>query len=416
VVYEGLDLTTGATVALKVMSVKDGRATVPIKGVRREIEYAASVQHDNVVKLVDFVADEHQIVIVWELIEGSDLLDLLNERGGRLDEAAAAFYFAQLLRGVTFIHAHGLCHRDLKPENCMVERSTNRLKIIDFGLSKHQQSAVTLGVGTPDYMAPELLGNGGAAALHERRVGQYDARACDVWAMGVLLYLLVTGQYPFEDPHQPHNVVATLQNIAAGRARPLPRRLGADCVGIIGAMLTKDPAQRITLQGLSEHPWMRAAAEGGAAAPMEVDAGAGAGPSSPVRAPPPLSPSAAAAVAAARAAAGVPPADAPRVESFSFPSVGAVVNSKPTPITPKVVAMQAGGGGGAGSPTVLAPRPAAGPARAGGSGGRDCIVPMVPGHGAAAAAAAADKPASRVGGFCKMWLGGFGSAPKAGSQ
>jgi serine/threonine protein kinase len=262
-VYEGIDGLNGSHVALKVMTAKEGRASVPIAGVRKEINYARSVQHPNVVRLIDFISEAGTMVIVWELIDGPDLLDLLNERGGRIDEASAAGFFAQLLRGVTFMHASGLCHRDLKPENCMVERATNRLKIIDFGLSKHQQSAVTLGVGTPDYMSPELLGLGpdgaalGAKVLYERREGCYDASACDVWAMGVLLYLIVSGVYPFEDPLQPSNVVATLENITGGRMRPPPKRLSPHCVDIIRAMLQRNPSQRITLAQLARHPWLQ---------------------------------------------------------------------------------------------------------------------------------------------------------------
>lgn len=262
VVYEGQDLhsTEYKSVALKIMSLKDGKATMPLTNVKREVEYAASLQHENIVRLIDFVIDGQTIIIVWEIIVGPDLLDLLNECGGRMEEKDAAFYFSQLLQAVNFIHSNGLCHRDLKPENCMIDRATKKLKVIDFGLSKHQASAVTLGVGTPDYMSPELLGGGAGASaastLVERRTGHYDARAIDVWAMGVLLYLLVSGQYPFEDPAEPHNVVRTLQNIAAGRIRPLPRRTSPECASLLGAMLTKDPAQRITLASIAQHTWM----------------------------------------------------------------------------------------------------------------------------------------------------------------
>lgn len=76
---------------------------------------------------------------------GEDLLDFLNARGGVLREAEARGYFTQLALGVAFIHSQGLAHRDIKPENCMVEAGTGRLKLIDFGLSKRQQSACTLG-------------------------------------------------------------------------------------------------------------------------------------------------------------------------------------------------------------------------------------------------------------------------------
>jgi len=249
VVYSGIDLITSKTVALKVMSAKHKKES-NLKAVKREIEYAMSVRCEYVVQLLDFVSDDQHVVIVWELIEGSDLLDLLNEKGGRLNERDAAFYFSQLHQAISFIHSNGLVHRDLKPENCMVEAATNKIKLIDFGLSKRDQSAVTLGVGTPDYMSPELLGMDAGddfVALKQRREGKYDAKACDVWALGVLLYLLVTGKYAFEDPRKANNVIATLQNIRSGKMRALPSRISPECSDLIQKMLQHDPTKRITL-------------------------------------------------------------------------------------------------------------------------------------------------------------------------
>ena len=156
VVYEAEDVELGEKVALKVMNNRDGVMAMPVKAVKREIEYASSISHDNIVKLIDVFAERQSLIIVWELVQGADLLDLLNEHGGRMSERRAFKYFAQLLNGVLFLHSNGFCHRDLKPENCMVDKGTHILKIIDFGLSKHLDSAVTLGVGTPDYMAPEV--------------------------------------------------------------------------------------------------------------------------------------------------------------------------------------------------------------------------------------------------------------------
>jgi len=370
------------------MSMKDGKASVPIKGVRREIEYAASVQHDNVVKLIDFVADEQQIVIVWELIQGIDLLDLLNEKGGRLEELQAAHYFAQLLRGVDFIHNHGLCHRDLKPENCMVERGTNKVKIIDFGLSKHQQSAVTLGVGTPDYMAPELLGSatGGFAALQERKVGQYDARACDIWAMGVLLYLLVTGQYPFEDPKQPQNVVATLQNISQGKIRPLPCRVSIECADLISAMLTKNPADRISLQNIAVHPWLKKAGLAGDSTIGIIK--------QPTTATSMATPATTATNKQQQQQDTSQPMDVdkPRGESFSFPAPSTSLASKATPIN--VITLNANGST---SPTVSAPHAMNTPTR-------DRVVPLVPDTIQEEASGSSDRR-RLVPAFCRMWFG-----------
>ena len=97
-----------------------------------------------------------------------DVLDYLNSLGGVMSEPEARGFFRQLLSGIRCIHDNGFCHRDIKPENCMIETSTGTLKIIDFGLSKHLDSAKTLGIGTPDYMAPEMLSQGGDAAAGSR--------------------------------------------------------------------------------------------------------------------------------------------------------------------------------------------------------------------------------------------------------
>jgi serine/threonine protein kinase len=269
VVYDADDLEKGMRVALKVMNTRDGVMTMPIKQVKREVEIASSMRHPNIVQLIDVFAEGTQLVIVWELVSGPDLLDLLNACNGRMTEKQAAHYFRQIHMGVTFLHDNGLCHRDLKPENCMVDAKTDTLKIIDFGLSKHLESAVTLGVGTPDYMAPEMLGYGGSKnqrQVHHQQppyLGSnsskklYDARAVDVWAMGVMLYLMVAGVYPFEDPENPDNVACTLQNVRDGRIRPLPADISHHCADLIVRMLHKKSSKRLTLASVLQHPWIK---------------------------------------------------------------------------------------------------------------------------------------------------------------
>jgi len=260
VVYEAEDREEAGAgggrklVALKVMNSAgpDARAS-SLAAVKREIGNAASLKHPNFVQLLDVFAEGPQrLIIVWELVTGPDLLDLLNACGGRMTEVRAGKYLSQTAAAVEFLHENNLCHRDLKPENCMVESKTDQIKIIDFGLSKHLDTAVTMGVGTPDYMAPELL-NAGPGRVS---AGRYDARQVDVWALGVMLYLLVAGVYPFEDPKHPDNVAHTLQNVRLGRIAPLPGVVSASCADLIARMLHKNPRRRITLQALKRHPWM----------------------------------------------------------------------------------------------------------------------------------------------------------------
>ncbi|KAF5829869.1 kinase-like domain-containing protein [Dunaliella salina] len=190
---------------------------------------------------------------------GPDLLDLLNEHNGCLPEFMAAFFFCQLLQAAQYMHDKGYTHRDIKPENCMVQRSNHQLKLIDFGLSKHLESAKTLGVGTPDYLSPEMLqaytgGTGGGAS-------GYDARAVDAWAMGVLMYLLTTGKYPFEDPRHPNVLSQTIQNVLHGRMQPFPSSMSPGCRALIMGLLQCNPKQRTTLQDLAKSEWLLSQAQ-----------------------------------------------------------------------------------------------------------------------------------------------------------
>ena len=246
----------------------EGTIAVPLESVRREINYARKIaksskqrEDANVVHLLNVVQEgEGVLILVWELVRGLDVLDYLNDRGGHVGENEARHLFRQLLAGIACVHDNGFCHRDIKPENCMIETATGVLKIIDFGLSKHLDSARTLGIGTPDYMAPEMLmaaSNPGAPKM------AYDPEAVDVWAMGVMLYLMLTGRYPFEDPKQPGVVTATLVRVRAGRMTPLPPGLSVEVRDLIGGMCRTDPRRRARIADISRHPWVNNGGGGG---------------------------------------------------------------------------------------------------------------------------------------------------------
>eukprot|EP00887_Chlorella_sp_A99_P005873 scaffold1.g5873.t1 len=375
VVYEGEDLAAGgAVVALKVLTAREGCARVPV-AVQREVEYASQLNHPSIVKLLDWFTEGQHLVIVWQRIVGCDLLDLLNNSGGRLSEDAAAAHFRGVLEGVAYMHAHGLAHRDVKPENILVEDGTGSVKLIDFGLSRRQQSAITLGVGTPDYMAPELLGGAGASVLSMRHEGVYDAQRADIWSLGVLLYLLVSGRYPFEDPGAPQNVIATLGNVAAGKYRPFPPHLSDECMHIISRMLEVDPAARITLPELAAHPWLasRAAAAAAATAWRALAAGSAAAPGAPAPAAaiPHLTSSTVAELGQALSMAldspGSPGSQAASEEfAFAPPPAAAAprVAGKGSPATPRMAAGLAAAAGGDAAPGAPRPVPALGPAAA----------------------------------------------------
>eukprot|EP00210_Caulerpa_lentillifera_P008912 g8503.t1 len=251
VVYEAYDKEKNRRCALKVMNLTARQFEVAMKLSRREVVFSSTIHHDNFVQLLDVFSEGQQLVLVWELVSGLDLLDLLNQCGGKMPEAMAAYYFHQLLQGVLFMHDKGFCHRDLKAENCMIVKSTQKLKIIDFGLARQLECAVTSTTGTPDYLAPELL----CTTRADR--DKIDQRTVDVWATGVILYLLVTGTYPFEDPNDPNCFVQVFKNITDCNIRPLPDHVSMGCRDLIDSIFEVNPMKRIKLQELSENSWLR---------------------------------------------------------------------------------------------------------------------------------------------------------------
>ena len=267
VVYRGYDRALETEVALKVMMVEgvgaeggagDGRRVrIPLEAVKREIKYATKIGKKSagtrVVRLLNVLSHGEALVLIWELAKGVDVLDLINGSGGKLEEERARELFSQLVEALRMIHDNGFCHRDVKPENVIVCADGN-LKLIDFGLAKGVESAKTRAIGTPDYMAPELLtkSDEDGNAIETR----YDAKAVDVWASGVMLYIMLTGRYPFQDPNRPNNVKTTLQNVSSGKMIPFTVHVSNEAQNLIQMMLDPNPTTRITLQDVSEHEWV----------------------------------------------------------------------------------------------------------------------------------------------------------------
>ena len=139
---------------------------------------------------------------------GGELFSLIR-KAKRFPENDARYFFQQLVCGLEYLHAAGVTHRDVKLENTLIggSRPGTLVKICDFGYSKRpevEQSQCKSIVGTPAYLAPEVLAN-----------KPYRGSAVDVWSAGVLLYVMLVGAYPFEDP---------LDRCAAARCRLLPRQ------------------------------------------------------------------------------------------------------------------------------------------------------------------------------------------------
>lgn len=207
------------------------------------------VKHDYVVKLYEVLASRTKIFIVLELITGGELFDKIVSEG-KFIEDTARYYFRQLVTGVKYCHTQGVCHRDLKPENLLLDEHGN-LKISDFGLSAlytgaaDDTSRATLlhtTCGTPNYVAPEVLNDRG-----------YDGRAADVWSMGVILYVLLAGFLPFDEPH----MSALFRKIQKAEFE-YPKWFSPEVKALLAQIMVPVPETRITIADIERDPWYMA--------------------------------------------------------------------------------------------------------------------------------------------------------------
>ena len=146
--------------------------------------------HQNIITIYEIFEDQVQFYLVTELCSGGDLFDEIDKRAQSkrmFSESSAAYIMKEILLAINHCHSEKICHRDLKPENILLD-SDNRIKIIDFGTAESFEKENELQglIGTAYYIAPEVL----------KDKGHYDEK-CDVWSLGVILYMLLTGLPPF---------------------------------------------------------------------------------------------------------------------------------------------------------------------------------------------------------------------------
>jgi len=241
------DRQTGELVVLKFIE----RGQKIDNNVEREIMNMRMLRHPHIIRFKEILLTSTHLAIVMEYAEGGELFDHI-VAAGRFTEFQARYYFQQLIAGVEYCHQRNVCHRDLKLENTLLDTVPSpsnppRVKICDFGYSKnnllHSQPKST--VGTPAYIAPEVL---------QRK--EYSGYQADVWSCGVTLYVMLVGAYPFEDPEEPRNFRKTIQRIMSiNYSFPPDVVISAECQDLLAKIFVTNPSQRITIQGIKQHPW-----------------------------------------------------------------------------------------------------------------------------------------------------------------
>lgn len=243
------NIKDGKLYALKVFHkyrlsrVRVAPSETALTDVLREVSIMKKLDHPNIVNLIEVIddLDTDQFYMVLEYVEGRGIFQGSGPAGG-IGEDTARRYFRDVLAGLAYLHAHNIFHGDIKPENLLVG-SDGTVKISDFSVSRMFEGSndeLRRSPGTPVFTAPECcLGL------------TYHGKIADVWALGVTLYCMVLGCYPF--------IAESLQDTYDKIVHDpllLPEDMNPELANLLEGLLCKDPKKRMSLDAVARHPWV----------------------------------------------------------------------------------------------------------------------------------------------------------------
>ncbi|XP_069487139.1 calcium/calmodulin-dependent protein kinase type II subunit delta isoform X15 [Ambystoma mexicanum] len=246
VVRRCMKITSGQEYAAKIINTKKLSARDHQK-LEREARICRLLKHPNIVRLHDSISEEGFHYLVFDLVTGGELFEDIVARE-YYSEADASHCIQQILESVNHCHVNGIVHRDLKPENLLLASKSKgaAVKLADFGLAievQGDQQAWFGFAGTPGYLSPEVL-----------RKDPYG-KPVDMWACGVILYILLVGYPPFWDEDQ-HRLYQQIKAGAYDFPSPEWDTVTPEAKDLINKMLTINPAKRITATEALKHPWI----------------------------------------------------------------------------------------------------------------------------------------------------------------
>lgn len=242
-VYQATNILCEKDVAIKCFDKAKLKTDCAKKKIFQEVKILKMLDHRNVAKLLEVFENKKFIFFVLEYAEEGDILKLLKEKGP-LSEDFARYLITQVIYGLKHCHKRRVLHRDIKLDNVLLGRNYVT-KICDFGVSAVLKSGQTLHeqCGTPAYIAPEVIKGEG-----------YSTFEPDVWNLGITLYAMVTGTVPFKS----NSIDELHQLILSGKfSFPPTCKLSEELRELICQILVLEPSQRITLEGMLSHPWIK---------------------------------------------------------------------------------------------------------------------------------------------------------------
>jgi 5'-AMP-activated protein kinase catalytic alpha subunit len=241
IVLHAIDTETNRPYAVKIISKQFLIDHNEVTHFEHEVTIFSSLDHPRVVKFYKLLHDDQLIYLVIEYCElGTMETAILKQQG--CGEFHAAHFVQQVLQGIHYLHFRGIAHRDLKPQNILVDHGFN-LKLADFGFAINVDSGLrSTRCGSPVFAAPEVI------------AGQtYDPKCADMWSLGVIVFLLATGNLPWENVT---NAATLFFDIQTAKYH-IPENLSKNFANFIGGLMQPQPKLRFTAEQALCHPWVQ---------------------------------------------------------------------------------------------------------------------------------------------------------------
>ncbi|XP_061095020.1 myosin light chain kinase 3 [Conger conger] len=242
-VHKCVENSSGLTLAAKIIKARSQKEK---EVVRNEIQVMNQLDHANLIQLYAAFESRNDIILVMEYVDGGELFDRIIDENYNLTELDTVLFIRQITEGLQYMHQMYILHLDLKPENILcVSRSTNKIKIIDFGLARRYKPREKLRVnfGTPEFLAPEVINY------------EFVSFPTDMWSLGVITYMLLSGLSPFlgeDDNETLNNILACQWNFEEDEFS----NISEEAKDFITRLLVKSKSWRMSATESLKHPWL----------------------------------------------------------------------------------------------------------------------------------------------------------------